>query len=118
MYMKEFMYWLQGEDRRTVSSHQQDSVSVPAAKEEEETAKSFVEAPKEAVTKAGNDIEILTEKYGELRSGLTIRLELNEACELLGRTRKRIDAFARLQKTLQEDYGVQLILYSRKTHNP
>jgi len=113
--MKEFMYWLQGEDRRTVSSHQQD-VSVPAAKEEEETAKSFVEAPKEAVTKAGNDIDILTQKYGELRSGLTIRLELNEACALLGRTRKRIDAFARLQKTLQEDYGVQLIVYSRKTH--
>ena len=116
MYMKDFMYWLQGEDRRTVSSHQQDSVSVPAAKEEKETAKSFVEAPKEAVTKAGNDIDILSQKYGELRSGLTIRLELNEACALLGRTRKRIDAFARLQKTLQEDYGVQLILYSRKTH--
>ena len=115
MYMKDFMYWLQGEDRRTVSSHQQ-GVSVPAAKEKEETAKSFVEAPKEAVTKAGNDIDILSQKYGELRSGLTIRLELNEACALLGRTRKRIDAFARLQKTLQEDYGVQLILYSRKTH--
>ena len=115
MYMKDFMYWLQGEDRRTVSSHQQ-GVSVPAAKEKEETAKSFVEAPKEAVTKAGNDIDILSQKYGELRSGLTIRLELNEACALLGRTRKRIDAFARLQKTLQEDYGVQLIVYSRKTH--
>ena len=115
MYMKDFMYWLQGEDRRTVSSHQQ-GVSVPAAKEKEETAKSFVEAPKEAVTKAGNDIYILTQKYGELRSGLTIRIELNEACALLGRTRKRIDAFARLQKTLQEDYGVQLIVYSRKTH--
>jgi len=115
MYMKEFMYWLQGEDRRTVSSHQQ-GVSVPAAKEKEETAKSFVEAPKEAVTKAGNDIDILTQKYGELRSGMTIRLELNEACALLGRTRKRIDAFARLQKTLQEDYGVQFIVYSRKTH--
>ena len=113
--MKEFMYWLQGEDRRTVSSHQQ-GVSVPAAKEKEETAKSFVEAPKEAVTKAGNDIDILTQKYGELRSGMTIRLELNEACALLGRTRKRIDAFARLQKTLQEDYGVQFIVYSRKTH--
>ena len=113
--METFVQWLQGEDRRTVSSHQQ-GVSVPAAKEKEETAKSFVEAPKEAVTKAGNDIDILSQKYGELRSGLTIRLELNEACALLGRTRKRIDAFARLQKTLQEDYGVQLILYSRKTH--
>ncbi len=114
--MTQYVLWRDGVDRIAMAQHQQDHVSVPAAKEEEETAKSFVEAPKEAVTKAGNDIYILTQKYGELRSGLTIRLELNEACALLGRTRKRIDAFARLQKTLQEDYGVQLILYSRKTH--
>ena len=114
--MTQYVLWRDGVDRIAMAQHQQDSVSVPAAKEEAETAKSFVEAPKEAVTKAGNDIDILTQKYGELRSGLTIRLELNEACALLGRTRKRIDAFARLQKTLQEDYGVQLIVYSRKTH--
>ena len=114
--MKEFIYWLQGEDRSAVSFHRQGNVSTPAAKEKEETAKSFVEAPKEAVTKAGNDIEILTERYGELRSGMTIRLELNEACELLGRTRKRTDAFKTLAKRLKDRYGVQLIIYSQKTH--
>ena len=86
------MQWRDGVDRSAMSQHQQDNVSVPAAKEEEETAKSFAKAPKEAITKAGNDIEILTQKFGELRSGMTIRLELNAACELLGRTRKRIDA--------------------------
>jgi hypothetical protein len=42
-------------------------------------------------------------------------MELGAACELLGRTRKRIDAFKLLQKRLKE-MGIQLIIYSQKTH--
>ena len=100
--MELFIQWLQGVDRSTVSRHQQDHVSTPAAKEK-------VEAPH-------GDIDILTQKYGELRPGLIIRLELNEACTLLARTRRRTDAFRLLQKKLKEEYGVQLVIYSQKTH--
>lgn len=99
--MLNFLYWLQGEDRRTVSQHQQEEIVSPVAKEKMET---------------NDDIDILTEKYGTLVSGLTIKLELQEACTLLGRKRKRVDAFKSLQKLLKDDYGVELIITSRKTH--
>lgn len=100
--MELFIQWLQGVDRSIVSPHQQVHVSTPVAKDK-------VEAPLD-------DIEILTQRYGELRPGMTIRLELNEACTLLARTRRRTDAFRLLQKKLEEVYGVQLVIYSLKTH--
>ena len=113
--METFVQWLQGEDRSTVSRHQQE-VSTPAATSEEvETHQQPEPAPQRATTPATDDIEILTQKFGELRSGMTIRMELGAACELLGRTRKRIDAFKLLQKRLKE-MGIQLIIYSQKTH--
>lgn len=115
--METFVQWLQGEDRTTVSRHQQDTFSTPAATSEEvETHQQPEPAPQRATTLATDDIEILTQKYGELRSGMTIRLELNNACELLGRTRKRTDAFKTLAKRLKDEFGVQLIIYSQKTH--
>ena len=100
--MELFIQWLLGVDRSIVSPHQQVHVSTPVAKDK-------VEAPLD-------DIEILTQRYGELRPGMTIRLELNEACTLLARTRRRTDAFRLLQKKLEEVYGVQLVIYSLKTH--
>lgn len=100
--MELFIQWLQGVDRSIVSPHQQVPVSTPVAKDK-------VEAPLD-------DIEILTRRYGELRPGMTISLELNEACTLLARTRRRTDAFRVLQKKLEEVYGVQLVIYSLKTH--
>lgn len=115
--METFVQWLQGEDRTTVSRHQQDIVSTPAATYDEvETHQQPAPAPQMTTAPATDDIEILTQKYGELRSGMTIRLELNLACELLGRTRKRTDAFKTLAKRLKDEYGVQLIIYSQKTH--
>lgn len=93
-----YLQWLQGVDRSTVSPHQQVHVSTPAAKEKVEASK--------------GDIEILTQRYGELRPGMTIRMELKAACELLGRTRRRTDAFRVLQKKLEDEYGVQLVIYS------
>ena len=115
--MESFLQWLQGEDRSTVSRHQQDTVSTPAATSEEvETHQQPEPAPQRATTPATDDIEILTQKFGELRSSMTIRMELGAACELLGRSRKRIDAFKTLAKRLKDEYGVQLIIYSQKTH--
>ena len=115
--METFVQWLQGEDRSAVSRHQQETVFTPAATSEEvETHQQPEPAPQRATTLATDDIEILTQQYGELRSGMTIRIELGEACELLGRTRKRIDAFKTLAKRLKDEFGVQLIIYSQKTH--
>lgn len=115
--MINYMQWRDGVDRSAMSQHQQDTVSTPAATSEEvETHQQPEPAPQRTTTPVTDDIEILTQKFGELRSGMTIRLELNEACELLGRTRKRIDAFKTLAKRLKDEYGVQLIIYSQKTH--
>ena len=114
--MNYYMQWRDGVDRTAMFQHQQDTVSTPAATSEEvETHQQPEPAPQRATTPATDDIEILTQKYGELRSGMTIRMELNAACELLGRTRKRIDAFKTLAKRLKE-MGIQLIIYSQKTH--
>lgn len=63
------------------------------------------------------DIATLQESYGELTPGRTITIELQEACKLLGRTRKRIDAFVKLQDYLMAQYNVKLIITSRKTKN-
>ena len=100
--MFDFINFLQSEDRRAVSQHQQEVVSPVAREEKKETKK--------------DDIEILTEKYGTLVPEMTIRIDLQEACTLLGRKRKRVDAFKSLQKLLKDDYGVELIITSRKTH--
>lgn len=114
--MINYMQWRDGVDRSAMSQHQQE-VSTPAATYDQvETHQLPEPTPQRATTPATDDIEILTQQYGELRSGMTIRMELNEACELLGRTRKRIDAFKTLAKRLKDEYGVQLIIYSQKTH--
>ena len=115
--MNYYMQWRDGVDRTAMSQHKQDFVPTPAATSEEvETHQQPEPAPQRATTPATDDIEILSQKYGELRSGMTIRMELGEACELLGRTRKRIDTFKTLAKRLKEEFGVQLIIYSQKTH--
>lgn len=62
------------------------------------------------------DIAVLQENYGELTPGRTITIGLQEACKLLGRTRMRIDAFAKLKKVLHEQHKVEMIITSRKTH--
>ena len=113
--METFVQWLQGEDRSAVNHHRQEIVSPDATTELKETPQP--ETPQRSRTLAtDDDLVILKQEYGELTPGLTIRLELNNACELLGRTRRRVDAFKLLQKRLKDEYGVQLIIYSRKTH--
>lgn len=61
------------------------------------------------------DLQILADNYGELKSGMRITIELNEAARLLGRKRIRLDAFSGLIKKLHNEYGVELKIYSRRT---
>lgn len=61
------------------------------------------------------DLNILAERYGELKPGKEILIELGEAAKMLGRKRVRLDAFAALTKKLKNDYGVELKIYSRRT---
>lgn len=61
------------------------------------------------------DLNILAERYGELKLGKVITIELNEAARLLGRKRVRLDAFSSLIKKLHNGYGVELKIYSRRT---
>ena len=61
------------------------------------------------------DLNILAERYGELKLGKVITIELNEAVRLLGRKRVRLDAFSSLIKKLHNEYGVELKIYSRRT---
>lgn len=61
------------------------------------------------------DLNTLAERYGELKLGKVITIELNEAARLLGRKRVRLDAFSGLIKKLHNDYGVELMIYSRRT---
>ena len=61
------------------------------------------------------DLNILAEKYGELKPGKEIMIELGAAARMLGRKRVRLDAFAALTKKLKNEYGVELKIYSRRT---
>ena len=61
------------------------------------------------------DLNILAERYGELKPGKEIMIELGAAAKMLGRKRVRLDAFAALTKKLKNDYGVELKIYSRRT---
>ena len=61
------------------------------------------------------DLNILAERYGELVPGKEIMIELGTAARMIGRKRVRLDAFAALTKKLQNEYGVVLKIYSRRT---
>ena len=61
------------------------------------------------------DLIILAARYGELKPGKVITVELNECAQLLNRKRVRLDAFKTLQNRLKNDYGVELKIYSRRT---
>lgn len=63
-----------------------------------------------------NDIKILIETYGELCPAKYIEIELETACTLLHRDRRRIDAFSRLIRYLYREYQTTLKITSRKTH--
>ena len=61
-----------------------------------------------------SDIERLENKYGELSEGKVIETTLQEILVAVPRHRARTDAYDSLVKKLESDYGVKLIITSRK----
>lgn len=62
------------------------------------------------------DIESLQEYYGEsFKTGLCIKITLQELLELCPRERKRIDAYRGLVSYLEKNWGIVLKILSQKT---
>jgi hypothetical protein len=61
-----------------------------------------------------SDIERLEQYYGELHEGKIIETTLQEILTTVPRHRARTDAYDSLVKKLERDYGVKLIITSRK----
>lgn len=62
-----------------------------------------------------DEVAIIKREFGELTEGRIIEIELAKACEILGKTRKRVDAFKGIISKLRKDYGVTLIIKSKKS---
>ncbi len=63
------------------------------------------------------EILLLARTYRPIGSGVRIELSLQEALKLFPRKRKRVDAYGKLIRKVREEYGVELIITSRKTKN-
>lgn len=61
-----------------------------------------------------SDIERLEQYYGELHEGKIIETTLQEILTTVPRHRARTDAYDSLVKKLESEYGVKLIITSRK----
>ena len=61
-----------------------------------------------------SDIDRLEKRYGELSEGKVIQTTLQEILAVVPRHRARTDAYDSLVKKLESDYGVKLIITSRK----
>lgn len=92
--------------------------SIPTCQEDSKESVVTPDTTEESVATSpfDKDIQVLTEKYGELCPAKEIVIDLDTACELLGRDRHRVDAFTRLQRYLFQQYQVNLRITSRKTH--
>lgn len=118
--MTELNQWLYGVNRSAVRSYQQEKQVVMPADATiniiEPKITTTVSTRRRGASFMESDIETLIKEFGDLTPGKEITMELSEACELLGRTRKRIDAFKKLSDTLMSEYNVKLIIKSRKNH--
>ena len=64
------------------------------------------------------DIKRLQDYCGvELKSGLSIEIELSELLEILPRERRRKDAYDKLVKFLADEMNIQLTIKSRNYEN-
>lgn len=62
------------------------------------------------------DIAKLQEHYGDsFKTGLCIKINLQELLELCPRERKRIDAYRGLVSYLEKNWGIELKIISQKT---
>ena len=65
-----------------------------------------------------DDIQKLQDYCGvELRSGLSIELELSELLEVVPRARRRKDAYDKLVKFLADEMNIKLMIKSRNYDN-
>lgn len=73
-------------------------------------------APKDGKNdeKSLSDIQRLEQYYGELHEGKVIQTTLQEILAVIPKKRARTDAYDSLVKNLERDYGVKLIITSRK----
>lgn len=61
------------------------------------------------------DIEALEDYTGrKLESGLCIKVDLSELLTVIPRNRKRTDAYKTLVKFLKDEFGIDLIINSKK----
>lgn len=65
-------------------------------------------------SKFDSDVEALRKKYGDLETGLTIEMTLQELLKICPRKRTRVDAYQGLVSYLKAKYGVILNIKSRK----
>ena len=63
-----------------------------------------------------SEIRILEKRYGELKDGMVLWIDLQTLLEIIPRKRQRTDAYNRLVKAL-EQRGVTLCITSRKKKN-
>lgn len=65
-------------------------------------------------SKFDSDVEALRKKYGDLETGLTIEMTLQELLKICPRKRTRVDAYQGLVSYLKSKYEVSLNIKSRK----
>lgn len=89
-----------------------------AERKEDVGADSHIEVAPYDTTKDAteSEIRILEERYGELKEGMVLWIELQTLLEIIPRKRQRTDAYNRLVKAL-EQRGVTLCITSRKKKN-
>ena len=89
-----------------------DDVSAPIleAQEKSECAP-VVEVKQDSIT---DDIKRLEAEYGPLNEGMSLTVELKHLLVLCPRSRRRKDAYKKLQNVLHRDRGVILTIKSQK----
>ena len=86
------------------------SAPIPEAKEKSECAP-VVEVKQDSITA---DIKRLEAEYGPFEEGMELTVELKRLLVLCNRSRRRKDAYKKLQKELLREKGVILTIKSQK----
>ena len=86
------------------------SAPIPETQEKSECAP-VVEVKQDSITA---DIERLEAEYGPLNEGTSLTIELKHLLVLCPRSRRRKDAYKKLQNVLHRDRGVILTIKSQK----
>lgn len=66
------------------------------------------------ISRFDSDVEALRKKYGDLETGLTIEITLQELLKICPRKRPRVDAYQGLVSYLKSECGMTLNIKSRK----